>query len=248
MIRKVLVINDNNENLCGLLTLESDESLHGKLKFFKDQKGSHLVVRIGDNILAFNDIDVQNFEFKTVFHELDLPICALVVFDDQIKCVAKSENSSIDENELLKEFLEQKNKVQTQMTEKEKEDEFKEKTDLKEKIENTDNFFEMIKPQFDALFEQNEHYKQLEEKLEGTEWVKVNVGDGESDHYILGKIYDGDILTHIAYGTFAKNSRQLPPQGLEEYCQFLPLDSQNEESFGYYVMYQDAITGENIVL
>ncbi len=106
----------------------------------------------------------------------------------------------------------------------------------------------MINPLFDVLFSQNEHFSELENMIEGTEWVKVMFDKNGSDHYILGKIFDGDVITHIAYGTYAEKQKEKPPQGLEQFCQFLPLDPQNELSSGYYVMYQDAITGENVIM
>lgn len=249
MFRKVLVIHKKNEQekqIFGLLSLQSSETLKGKLKVFEEVRYDSLLIKIGENILVFNSIkNKQEFDFETVFHELDLPICAILTDGAHIVAAAKSEGCEIDEQSLLKGL---NGAGQVLAAQNEKPEEMKDKTDLKEKIENTDNFLEMIKPQLDALFSQNEHFKELEESLEGTEWVKVNCNEDGFDHYILGKLYDGGVVTHIAYGTYAENQKQSPPQGLEQYCQFLPLDPQDENSAGYYVMYQDAITGENVIL
>ena len=81
---------------------------------------------------------------------------------------------------------------------------------------------------------------QLEKMLEGTEWVKVLYAGENGDHYILGKIKEGDICTHIAYGLPAKDKNQAPPLGLEKYCQWLPLNPNDENSEGYFVMYQNS--------
>lgn len=258
MLKKVLVVNKqigSVTQIVGLLSLESDLELLGKLKIFDNTTCDVLVLKIGENVLVFDDVKVNDYEFKTMFHDLSLPICAILTDGTQIGGVAKSENSDIDEKSLLEEFLKNQIQTKTQSVAEEVEDSheseeetLKEKTDLKEKIENTDNFLEMIKPQLDVLFTQNSHYVELEEKLPGTEWVKVMFDGDGSDHYILGKLFDGDIVTHIAYGIFAENKEQKPPQGLEQYCQFLPLDPENENSQGYYVMYQDALTGDNIIL
>lgn len=253
MFRKVLVMNKivNGEKvMVGTLSLENDKKLLGKLRLF-DLDGNTLVLKIGENSLVFDDIKDKNFEFETIYHDLSLPACAILTDGNKVCEFAKTEDCLTDEHELLKE-LESFDKsfgAKTQSLEEDQEkqeEQLNDNVDLKEKIENTDNFLEMIKPQLDVLFESNEPFKELEEMLEGTKWVKVFYAGENSDHYILGKIFDGDVVTYIAYGLPAKNKDELPPKGLEQFCQWLPLKPHDEQSAGYFVMYQDAITGENI--
>lgn len=255
MFRKVLVMNKivNGEKvMAGTLSLENDKKLLGKLRLF-EMEGNTLVLKIGENSLVFDDIKDKTFEFETVYHDLSLPVCAILTDGKAVCEFAKTEDCLTSEHELLKEF-ENFNKsvgAKTQSLKEEKQEEqeveeLNDNVDLKEKIENTDNFLEMIKPQLDVLFESNEPFKELEEMLEGTKWVKVFYAGENTDHYILGKIFDGDVVTHIAYGLPAKNKDELPPKGLEQFCQWLPLNPHDEQSGGYFVMYQDAITGENI--
>ncbi len=255
MLTKVLVIysQSKEKNLIGLLSLKNENGVFGSLKFFENFLFTELVIKIGENTLLFSQADITNFKFQTIFHNLNQDICAIFVFNGKIVGVAQTENSSFDAEDVFKEFLKQQH-TKTQSLEKQEKDEESENSfnikkdgqDLKEKIENTDNFFEMIKPQIDVLFEQNERFSKLEEKIEGTQWVKVNLSDAENDHYILGKIFDGDVLTHIAYGIYAKSQNEKPPEGLEKFCQFMPLNPQDENGEGYFVMYQDALTGENV--
>ena len=252
MLRKVLVINKqigNEKQILGLLSLESKNTLRGTLKVFSPLEYDKLLIKIGENVLVFDEIkNHQNFDFETVFHELSLKIYAFLVDGENFVGVAKSDNCDIDEKIIFKDLNKNAQTISVQNSDEKNDSIMKGKTDLKEKIENTESFFEMIKPQFDVLFSQNEHFIDLENMIEGTEWVKVMFDKNGSDHYILGKIFDGDVITHIAYGTYAENQKEKPPQGLEQFCQFLPLDPQNELSSGYYVMYQDVITGENVIM
>jgi len=117
---------------------------------------------------------------------------------------------------------------------------------LSEDIEDADTFFEMVQPQIDKLFSEAEHFTELEKLIENTEWVKVPYLSDDNDHYILGKILTDSGTSHICYGIPAENSSVAPPVNLEKYCQWLPLDVNNNESNGYWVMYQDAKTGENV--
>ena len=249
MLRKVLVIHKKKEQgkqIFGLLSFESGERLNGRLKVFDSTDCNNLVIKIGENFLVFENIEnLKEFDFEIGFYDLNQPICAILTDGTRVGGTAKSEECEIDANQLLQYFQKNSYKIEKMSAENEK---LTDKTDLKEKVENTENFLDMIKQQLDALFSQNEHFKELEDALTGTEWVKVSADEEGFDHYILGKLYDGDVVTHIAYGTFAENQKQSPPQGLEKYCQFLPLNPQDENSAGYYVMYQDAITGENVIL
>ena len=249
MINKVLVVKDKKGFVpIGILNLQESEKLIVSLKLFEDDFDGKLLIKITENILVF---DCENKkEFETVYHNLSSGVYAILVKNDFVVGVAKTDGAEGCEEILLEEYKKMlsASKTQTLSEEKFEDVENDSNQDLKEKIENTTNFLEMIKPQLDVLFEQNEHFKELEEKLPETEWVKVVCDGEEGGHYVLGKLYDGEVLTHIAYGTFAENSSQKPPEGLEMFCQFLPLDAEKPNSSGYYVMYQDAITGENVVL
>ncbi|MBR1925832.1 MAG: hypothetical protein IJ837_03135 [Clostridia bacterium] len=274
MLRKVLVLNkqtDDGQITKGILSVENGDKLFGRLRMFEEVFPAHLIIKIDGKTLVFDNIkDVFNFEFETVFHNLNAPIGAILTDGKNIVASAKTEDFCEDEKTLFDDFLQFENmsktksmsfddnlegenlKEENNMEENNKNEEIEKEENndesLSEKIENTDNFFEMIKPSIDKLFDENKHFLELEEKLDGTEWVKVPYNGEDSDHYILGKIKEGDVVTHICYGMYAKNKTKLPPENLKEFCQWLPLNADDEDSDGYFVMYQDAITGENIVL
>ena len=115
-------------------------------------------------------------------------------------------------------------------------------------IEPTGNFYSLIQPQLDELFARFPHFVELEELVANTEWVKVNYAPDDTQHYILGKLYDGELVTHICYGIPAVSRSSSPPESLTDYCQWLPLDLQDVDGAGYWVMYQSAETGENVRL
>ena len=268
MLRKVLILNQQTVDgkiTKGILSIENGDKLCGKLKMFERVYPAHLVLKIDGKVLVFDNIkDVFNFEFETVFHNLKAPVGAILTDGKNIVASAKTEDFCEDEKTLFDEYLKfenlsaQKVEAKKLCDKDEKNEDLKEEItenleetendSLSEKIENTDDFFEMIKPSIDKLFAENEHFLELEEKIDGTEWVKVPFAGEDSDHYILGKIKDDGVVTHICYGMYAKNKNKTPPEHLKQFCQWLPLNLEDEQSDGYYVFYQDAITGENIVL
>lgn len=106
------------------------------------------------------------------------------------------------------------------------------------------NFYDQVKDQIDKLFEEYERESLLEQLLPNTKWVKVKYEDSES-FYVLGLIYEDDTIKYIAYGLPAENSTK-PPKDLQEYAQWLPLDSSNPQLEGYWLVYQSADSGESI--
>lgn len=281
MIRKVLVMNnvvDGKIQTKGLLSLESGNSLSGKLRIFDISKDNNvnLIVKIGSNALVFDGIsEPENFMFETVYHSLSMPICAVVTDGAKIFAYGKTEGFEGDYKDLLKELDSLKpEEVPEDLKEKKPnsgyaentvagDDDFQE-TDkvpnrsevqarikkasntLSENIEDAETFLEMVQPQIDELFSKNEHFTELEKMIGNTEWVKVPYLSEDNDHYILGKIITNGQVSHICYGIPAANSHIAPPVNLEQYCQWLPLNVHNPQSNGYWVMYQDAKTGENI--
>ena len=61
----------------------------------------------------------------------------------------------------------------------------------------------------------------------------------------MGLIYEDIELKYIAYGvpgTFSENA----PNGLNNYSQWLPTNPESPNDFGYWVMYQNALSGESV--
>ena len=115
-----------------------------------------------------------------------------------------------------------------------------EKTKIKE--ENTNRtFFEIISPKIEELFEQNAPCEELNALVASSKWVTVNIDEFEK--YYIGVIYDNNNPKYIAYAVKGIYS-ETPPKELEPNSQWLPIDSLNIEGDGYWIMFQDALTGE----
>lgn len=106
------------------------------------------------------------------------------------------------------------------------------------------NFFEEISSQIDKLFSGSPHEEYLENAIPSSKWVRVEFGDG-GDYYILGLIYDDGVAKYVCYGVPGIYQKQ-PPKNLSGFPVWFPLDSAHPESFGYWLTYQDAESGESV--
>lgn len=113
------------------------------------------------------------------------------------------------------------------------------------RVDRKDEFFDLIKPQVDELFSTFPHNKELEQKIENSFWVDISSGD---ESYVLGQIFDEGKVGFICYGIPADSMQTEPPKHLKKFCQWLPLSVHKPEDKGYWIMYQDAKTGENIII
>lgn len=113
-----------------------------------------------------------------------------------------------------------------------------------EKIEEKPSFIGDIKGQIDDLFENNPKESFLEEMIPNSKWVRVEF-DSEGDYYILGLVYEGLKIKYVCYGVPGVYQKS-PPKQLSGYPVWFPLDSEKRESFGYWLTYQDAESGESV--
>lgn len=110
--------------------------------------------------------------------------------------------------------------------------------------ETSSIFYEQIKDQIEDIFEHGVHEENLERLIVGSKWVIVDGVDGGED-YILGLLYAGNDLEYIAYGIKGEKNI-MPPQEFRAFSQFIPTNLEDNE--GYWVMYQDAVSGDNCKL
>ena len=114
-----------------------------------------------------------------------------------------------------------------------------------QETQNKDWFYDEVKDQIDALFSKYEREEALEEIIPNARFVRVNFEEG-AESYIFGIIYDENKNPeYIVYGIPAVSSKKAPQQ-LEGYYQWLPLDPEKPEEDGYFLMYQDAKSGEHV--
>ena len=109
----------------------------------------------------------------------------------------------------------------------------------------THDFYEMIAEQLNELFDKYPRDHTLENLIDNSKWVKLKHDDNK--YYVVGIIYNNNDIKYICYGVPGNYSKE-PPTELKNYSQWLPTDITNPFDNGYWVMYQDADTGENILL
>lgn len=104
------------------------------------------------------------------------------------------------------------------------------------------NFYEQIEGQLNALFDKYPRDTHLESLLPFTKWVKVDY-ENDGRYYVVGIV--GEKPDYICYGIPGVFT-PAPPSALDGYCQWLPRDAAKPEGEGYWLLYQDAASGESV--
>ena len=116
-------------------------------------------------------------------------------------------------------------------------------------VEETDepevdnSFYNDLKDDIQILFKDNPSEIYLEKLIPNSKWVKVKVE--ENEYYVLGLIYEDDIIKYICYG-IPGIYQQNPPRQLSGQPVWFPLTNQDNKGFGYWISYQDADSGESV--
>lgn len=111
--------------------------------------------------------------------------------------------------------------------------------------EEEKDFYDQVKDQVETLFEKYNPDESLKEIIPNSKWVKVTY-DGDENFYVLGLISDkNQVLKYISYGVPSSDSNT-PPDDLSDYAQWLPKDVNNIHKEGYWIVFQDAKTGETL--
>lgn len=112
--------------------------------------------------------------------------------------------------------------------------------------EKEETFYDEIKEQIETLFNKYPEEEILKELIPDSKWVKVDYEE-KGEYYVVGLMYENGKLKYVCYGVPSVYQDE-PPKELKGFCQWLPIDSQKENGFGYWITYQDAENGENVVL
>ena len=115
-----------------------------------------------------------------------------------------------------------------------------------EEMETEDTFFDGIKEQIETLFDKFPEEEILKEIIPDSKWVKIDYEE-KGEYYVVGLLYEDNKVKYVCYGVPSIYSDE-PPKDLKGFSQWLPIDSGKEKSFGYWLTYQDAETGENVKL
>lgn len=117
-------------------------------------------------------------------------------------------------------------------------------TNSQQENDSQDTFFETVKQQVDNLLLANQPDEILQKIIPDSKFCRVQNGD---EFYVFGVIYEQGAPKCICYGVPREYST-VPPVEVDGFCQWLPMDEHNYHGKGYWMTYQDAISGENIVV
>lgn len=107
-------------------------------------------------------------------------------------------------------------------------------------------FYESIKKQIAELFSSYPEEEYLKQIIPHSKWVKVDY-ENNGQYYVVGLIYEDGYLKYICYG-MPGIWQEKPPKEIEGFSQWLPLDVNDKKGLGYWLTYQDADNGENIII
>lgn len=93
--------------------------------------------------------------------------------------------------------------------------------------------------EIDKLFATHPTYEPLARLLPGSDWVKVDYDN--SRYYAVGKLRD----RYLMYAVPAQYS-PMPPREFDGFCDWVASDLSQPMGEGYYVIFQDAVTGKTV--
>ncbi|MBQ7227526.1 MAG: hypothetical protein IJX05_03925 [Clostridia bacterium] len=105
------------------------------------------------------------------------------------------------------------------------------------------SFYESVKDQLERLFSKNSRFERLERILPESKWIKIDY-DESGKYYLVGVI--GNPVRYLCYGVPGDYS-PTPPSDLVGYCQWLALDENDPSGKGFWIMYQDGVTGKSVL-
>lgn len=103
------------------------------------------------------------------------------------------------------------------------------------------HFYERTATQLAQLFDRHPRHERLEKLLPGTRWVRIDFD--AKRYYAVGLV--GDRPDFVCYAVPAGYTAD-PPVELKGYAVWVPIEPENPTGEGYWVMYQDAATGESV--
>jgi hypothetical protein len=103
------------------------------------------------------------------------------------------------------------------------------------------NFYLSVRKELDKIFNEFPPENTLEKTFPKSRWARVNYSPDK--YYIVGLIKEGKSEKYICYGVPAVYSEN-PPEELAGYCTFIPRSIFDLNGDGYWIMFQDALTGK----
>ena len=113
------------------------------------------------------------------------------------------------------------------------------------KYSKTNPYYLSAKQELEGIFLKFPSEESLSKMVENSRWAKINYTHDK--YYVVGVVKENDKEKYICYGVPAPYSIE-PPKELKGYCSFVPLSIFDLKGKGYWMMFQDANTGECVKL
>ena len=123
------------------------------------------------------------------------------------------------------------------------EESFLEEIERDNKYSNSNRYYDTVCSELEQIFNKFPEEQQLKKTFSKSRWAKVYYSD--TKYYVVGVIKESGKEKYICYGVPATYSKT-PPKELDGYCTFIPLSIFSLLGDGYWMMFQDAVTGECI--
>ena len=105
------------------------------------------------------------------------------------------------------------------------------------------DYYLTVKDELDKIFAEYPEEDCLKATIPNSRWVKI---DYKSNYYLVGLTEEKGRPKYICYGVPAKYS-PYPPKELAGYCTFIPLSIFEMKGDGFWMLFQDAKTGECVI-
>ena len=102
-------------------------------------------------------------------------------------------------------------------------------------------YYESVKEDLELLLEKSEKEVGLEKTIPNSRFCKINYSADK--YYVVGVVFENGQAKYVCYGVPAKYS-PTPPSALNGCSCFMPISIFDLCGDGYFMMFQDAVTGE----
>lgn len=105
------------------------------------------------------------------------------------------------------------------------------------------SYYQSAKAELDELFLKFPLDTSLSQVLPQSKFCRIQYSSNK--YYVVGIVFEQEKVKYICYGVPATHSSS-PPKELKDFCSFLPRSLFSLQGEGFWVMFQDAITGKCI--
>ena len=116
-------------------------------------------------------------------------------------------------------------------------------TDFSQKYSNEFPYYNYARKELEEIFDKFPIDLSLTKLFPDSTFVRINYSSDK--YYVVGVIRENKKEKYICYGVPSPYSEKAPKE-LEGFCSFIPLSIFDTKGDGYFMMFQDAITGECI--